>query len=68
MERQQMRLVDKCVSLWSHLNRPEILKSFLNPIYEPNNRVIWPSVAPMSVVSQTFISTYNSDVNMSYLS
>lgn len=45
-----MELSTKTVSLWSHLNRPEILRSFLNPLYEPNNRVIWPSVAPMSLV------------------
>lgn len=51
LERHQMQVSVKTVSLWSHLNRPEVLRSFLNPIYEPNNRVIWPSVAPMSVVS-----------------
>ena len=45
-----MQLSLKTVSLWSHLNRPEVLRSFLNPLYEPNNRVIWPSVAPMSLV------------------
>lgn len=50
-ERLQMQLSVKTVSLWSHLNRPEVLRSFLNPLYEPNNRVIWPSVAPMSLVS-----------------
>ncbi|KAK4029192.1 myotubularin-related protein 9 isoform X1 [Daphnia magna] len=49
LDRHQMQLSNKTVSLWSHLNRPEILRSFLNPLYEPNNRVIWPSVAPMSV-------------------
>ncbi|XP_046643295.1 myotubularin-related protein 9-like [Daphnia pulicaria] len=49
LDRYQMQLSSKTVSLWSHLNRPEVLRSFLNPLYEPNNRVIWPSVAPMSV-------------------
>lgn len=49
LECHQMELSTKTVSLWSHLNRPEILRSFLNPLYEPNNRVIWPSVAPMSL-------------------
>jgi len=53
-ERQQMQLSLKTVSLWSHLNRPEMLRSFLNPLYEPNNRVIWPSVAPMSLVRLIF--------------
>lgn len=55
-ERHQMQLSMKTVSLWSHLNRPEVLRSFLNPLYEPNNRVIWPSVAPMSLVSSKIIS------------
>ncbi len=50
-ERFQMQLSAKTVSLWSHLNRPEVLRSFLNPLYEPNQRVIWPSVAPMSLVN-----------------
>ena len=55
-ERQQMQLSLKTVSLWSHLNRPEMLRSFLNPLYEPNNRVIWPSVAPMSLVRLIFLN------------
>lgn len=54
LDRYQMQLSSKTVSLWSHLNRPEVLRSFLNPLYEPNNRVIWPSVAPMSVVCINF--------------
>ena len=54
LDRYQLQLSSKTVSLWSHLNRPEVLRSFLNPLYEPNNRVIWPSVAPMSVVNSTF--------------
>ena len=37
------------ISLWSYLNRPDILKTFLNPLYEPNSNVIWPSVAPISL-------------------
>lgn len=54
-ERFQMQLSAKTVSLWSHLNRPEVLRSFLNPLYEPNQRVIWPSVAPMSLVNSFWI-------------
>lgn len=38
------------VSLWSHVNRPEILAGFLNWVYEPNKDIIWPSVAPISLV------------------
>lgn len=45
-----MKLSKKTVSLWSHLNRPEVLPSLMNPMYEPNSRVIWPSVAPMSLI------------------
>ena len=41
---------DKTVSLWSHVNRPQILEHFLNCMYEPNVGIIWPSVAPVSLV------------------
>lgn len=44
-----MKLAERTVSLWSYVNQPDILQSFLNPMYDPNNRVIWPSVAPMSL-------------------
>lgn len=40
----------KTVSLWSYFNRPEILRTFLNPFYEPNMNVLWPSVAAQSIV------------------
>lgn len=48
-QRKALNLNSKTVSLWSYLNRPEVLPSYLNPLYEPNNHVIWPSVAPMSL-------------------
>lgn len=48
-QREDMNLHTKTTSLWSYLNRPDILKSLLNPIYEPNQGVIWPSVAPISL-------------------
>ena len=44
--------VKKTVSLWSYFNRPEILRTFLNPFYEPNSSVLWPSVASQSIVSR----------------
>ncbi len=44
--------MNKTVSLWSYFNRPEILRTFLNPFYEPNITVLWPSVAPQSIVSK----------------
>jgi hypothetical protein len=53
-ERMNMKLAERTVSLWSYLNQPDILQSFLNPMYDPNNRVIWPSVAPMSLVKYCF--------------
>lgn len=49
-DREAMRLHTKTTSLWSYLNRHDVLKSLLNPIYEPNQSVIWPSVAPISLV------------------
>lgn len=48
-ERQAIKLHTKTTSLWSFLNRPDVLKSLLNPMYEPNQGVIWPSVAPISL-------------------
>lgn len=49
-ERVNMELFHKTTSLWSYLNRPEVLTSLLNPMYEPNKSPIWPSVAPVSIV------------------
>ena len=49
-ERVKMRVRDETVSVWSYTNRPEILTSFLNCMYEPNVGIIWPSVAPVSLV------------------
>jgi len=52
-EKEKMKYngVKKTVSLWSYFNRPEILRTFLNPFYEPNLNVLWPSVAAQSIVS-----------------
>ncbi|KFB35827.1 AGAP003266-PA-like protein [Anopheles sinensis] len=49
-ERVQLKVFSRTTSLWSHLNRHEVVKSLLNPLYEPNQAVIWPSVAPISIV------------------
>lgn len=51
-ERKEMNFMKKTVSLWSYINRPEVIQQYLNPSYEPNPNVIWPSVAPQSLVSQ----------------
>lgn len=50
MEREKYKVKKNSTSLWSYINRPEILESILNSMYEPNKGVIWPSVAPMSMV------------------
>lgn len=49
-ERSEIMAFNKTTSLWSHLNRPDVMKSLLNPAYEPNPAIIWPSVAPLSLV------------------
>lgn len=48
-ERKELLLDRKTTSLWSFINRPEELNKYLNPVYEPNNQAIWPSVAPQSL-------------------
>lgn len=49
-ERRQAQLKTKTISLWSHLNESDILKPLLNPMYEPNDAALWPSVASQSLV------------------
>lgn len=49
-ERRQAQLKAKTISLWSHLNESDILKPLLNPMYEPNDAALWPSVASQSLV------------------
>jgi len=48
-ERQLHAVREHTVSLWSYLNQVEILSAHINSLYTPNNSVIWPSVAPMSI-------------------
>ncbi|CAE1331437.1 MTMR9 [Acanthosepion pharaonis] len=48
-ERRNHELALKTVSLWSYVNRPEIIQKYMNPMYEPNQSVLWPSVAPQSL-------------------
>ena len=38
------------MSLWSWVNQPSELSKFTNPLFEANNLVIWPSVAPQSLL------------------
>lgn len=49
-DRENLKLSKRTTSLWSYLNRPDILTSVLNPMYEPNKSAIWSSVAPVSLV------------------
>ncbi|WAR17672.1 MTMR9-like protein, partial [Mya arenaria] len=50
LERRCLKLESRTVSLWSYLNRPEVLGRYINPMYDPNPMVIWPSVAPQSLL------------------
>ncbi|KXJ75459.1 hypothetical protein RP20_CCG011683 [Aedes albopictus] len=49
-ERAELRVRERTTSLWSYINRPEVIDTLLNPMYIPNGVVIWPSVAPLSIV------------------
>jgi myotubularin-related protein 9 len=46
----ELMAFNKTTSLWSNLNRPDVISALLNPAYEPNQSIIWPSVAPLSLV------------------
>lgn len=48
--RARLSLPEKTVSLWSWMNRPQELEHLTNPLYEANSLVIWPSVAPQSLL------------------
>ncbi|GMT06952.1 hypothetical protein PENTCL1PPCAC_29126 [Pristionchus entomophagus] len=50
MEKRQWRVKECTASLWSYVNNPKILAQFVNSNYEPNDKVIWPSVTPQSFV------------------
>ncbi|KAH9380982.1 hypothetical protein HPB48_008196 [Haemaphysalis longicornis] len=49
-ERKELKLSQKTYSLWSYVNSPDMLAELMNPMYDHNNQVIWPSVAPQSLV------------------
>lgn len=46
-------MISSCLnfSTRTYVNRPKILETYINPLYQPNPTVIWPSVAPQSLVS-----------------
>ncbi|KAK6033768.1 hypothetical protein OSTOST_00070, partial [Ostertagia ostertagi] len=49
MMKEELGVKASTVSLWSYVNNPEILRSFVNTSYEPRVSVLWPSVAPQSI-------------------
>lgn len=49
-ERVELKVRERTTSLWTHINRPQVIDTLLNPMYIPNMAVIWPSVAPLSIV------------------
>ncbi|MBN3287373.1 MTMR9 protein, partial [Polyodon spathula] len=50
LKRGKLKLPQKTVSLWSWVNRPQDMERFLNPLFEANSLVIWPSVSPQSLL------------------
>lgn len=48
-ERYEFEFATRTTSLWSYINRPQVLVECLNPVYEPNEKAIWPSVAAQSL-------------------
>lgn len=48
-EREEYGFSAKTTSLWSYINKPDILKEYINPLYMPNEEAIWPSVASQSI-------------------
>lgn len=49
-QRMELKVRERTTSLWSHINRPQVIDTLLNPMYVPNVAVIWPSVAPLSII------------------
>ncbi|CAG9537354.1 unnamed protein product [Cercopithifilaria johnstoni] len=49
-EKAQFEVKTRTVSLWSYVNNPEILRAYVNALYEPNPAVLWPCVAPQSII------------------
>lgn len=48
-EREEHALAKRTTSLWSYINKPDILQKYINPLYTPVDQAIWPSVAPQSI-------------------
>ncbi|KAL7054627.1 hypothetical protein AAHC03_025912 [Spirometra sp. Aus1] len=61
-DREKLELSSKTVSLWSYVNRPEVLADFLNPLYSPPpaetdgssaSTACWPCLAPQALTVWT---------------
>lgn len=48
-ERCLCKVREQTHSLWGYLNNFAVRQNLLNPVYEENPLVIWPSVAPQSL-------------------
>ncbi|CAF0826541.1 unnamed protein product [Brachionus calyciflorus] len=48
-EREQLCLSTRTVSLWTFVKSEEGLKLFINPLYESNDAVLWPSLYTQSL-------------------
>nr|XP_033813214.1 myotubularin-related protein 9-like isoform X2 [Geotrypetes seraphini] len=48
-ERYLCAVKEKTHSLWCWINRPSERRKFLNPLYDRNPLVVWPSVEPQSL-------------------
>jgi myotubularin-related protein 9 len=48
-EKRKFHVKERTISLWSYVNHPDILPTYVSPIYEPYAGILWPSVAPQSV-------------------
>ena len=62
--RFDLNITRQTISLWSYLNMPENIDQFVNPTYERNDAVLWPSVAPQSIVSLFFVSFHFQLINL----
>jgi hypothetical protein len=48
-ERKLLGVEKRTISLWSYLNEPNNLKTYLNVLYEPNKEAIWPSATANAI-------------------
>lgn len=50
-DRHHSQLRKRTVSLWSYINHPEILSTFMNPLYVPLAQPLWPVISGVIHVS-----------------